>query len=106
MRNRTLLVCIALVSPLVAAAADDVPPWLKDAAAASLPSYPAKVLTVVLLNEEHTTAAENGKLSTTTRTAMKILQRQGGDITFSEQYDSVSGRVKDFRAWMIAPSGK
>src|SRR5438045_2203056 len=41
-----------------------------------------------------------------TRTAMKVLTRQGGDILFFDHYDSRSGKVRDFRAWMVAPSGK
>jgi hypothetical protein len=87
-------------------AADDAPAWLKDLAAVQLPQYDAKVNTVVLLNEEHTTAVESGKLSTTTRTAIKILARQGLDIAFSDDYDTRGGKVRDFRAWMISPSGK
>jgi len=64
------------------------------------------VKTVVLLNEEHTTALESGRFSTTTRTAMKILARQGVDVVFSDEYDTRGGKVRDFRAWMISPSGK
>jgi len=87
-------------------AADDVPPWLKDAAGATISQYGPKVKTVVLFNEEHVTAGDAGKLSTTTRTAIRILARQGVNIAFFEQYDSASGKVRDFRAWMIGPAGK
>ena len=87
-------------------AADDTPAWLKDSTAIQLPQYDAKVNTVVLLNEEHTTALESGRFSTTTRTAMKILARQGVDVVFSDEYDTRGGKVRDFRAWMISPSGK
>jgi hypothetical protein len=87
-------------------AADDTPAWLKDLASVTLPQYPAKVNSVVLLDEDHTSAAESGRLTTIRRTAIKVLTRQGGDIHFFDSYDSRSGKVKDFRAWMIAPSGK
>jgi len=87
-------------------AGDDVPGWLKELPSAQLPKYDAKVNTVVLFNEEHTVVAENGKLATTTRTALKFLSRQGTDPRFFEQYDTGGDKVKDFRAWMIAPSGK
>src|SRR3954464_6343713 len=105
MRNKSLLAAVLLLSA-VAAAADDTPAWLKELGGAALTAYPAKINSVVLLNEEHTTVADTGKLITTTRTAMKILNQQGGNILYSEQYDSGSGKVKDFRAWMLPPSGK
>ena len=97
---------LLLALPAAMLAADDTPGWLKELTSVNLPQYSAKVNNVVLLNEEHTTILDSGKLSTTTRTAIKILNRQGGDIIYSEQYDSASGKVSDFRAWMIPPSGK
>ena len=56
--------------------------------------------------EEQTVVADSGKLTTTTRTALKFLTRVGADAAFIEQYDSASGKVRDFRAWMIPASGK
>jgi len=87
-------------------AADDTPAWVKDAAAATLPQYGPKVNTVVLLNEEHTSVADSGHLTTVTRTAIKILNRAGSGAAFFEQYDTAGDKVRDFRAWMIPPSGK
>jgi hypothetical protein len=87
-------------------AADDTPAWLKDLTSITLPAYPAKVNSAVLFNEEQTVVGDSGKLTTTTRTAIKILARQGGNIVFFDQYAAKSGKVRDFRAWMIAPSGK
>jgi hypothetical protein len=83
-----------------------VPAWLKELTSVTLPQYDRKVNNVVLLNEEHTVIAESGRLTTTTRTAIKFLTRQGGDVRFLEQYDTASGKVRDFRAWVIPPSGK
>jgi hypothetical protein len=100
------MIAIAAFAVTLAAAADDVPAWLKDAAAASLPTYDRKVSTVVLFNEEQTVVSDAGRLTTTTRTAIKFLTRVGADATFFEQYDTGSGKVRDFRAWMISPSGK
>jgi len=85
---------------------DDAPAWLRDLSSVSLPSYEAKVTMVVLLDEERTTVGDSGKLTTTTRTALKILARQGVDPIFLEQYDTQSGKIRDFKAWMISPSGK
>src|SRR5438046_2078949 len=105
-RRRRTQFALALLAIGLAHAADDTPAWLKELNGVKLPEYPAKVNSVVLLNEEHTTAADSGRLTTVTRTAMKVLTRQGGDILFFDSYDSRSGKVRDFRAWMIAPSGK
>jgi hypothetical protein len=87
-------------------AADDTPAWLKELQGATLPAYPAKVNSVVLLNEEHHTAGDNGRLVTNTRTAIKVLNPQGRDVLFLDEYDTRSGKVRDFRAWMISPNGK
>lgn len=107
MPSKTLrLAAIAILAPWLLQAADDTPPWLKELSTVTLPSYPAKVNNVVLLNEEQTVMAESGRLTTTTRTAIKILNQQGGDVAFFDSYDSVSGKVRDFRAWMLPPSGK
>ena len=96
-----------LMFAAMACAADDTPAWLKDLASVTLPGYPAKVNSVVLLDEAHTTAAESGRLTTVTRRAVKAITRQGSDdFFFMESYDSRSGKVRDFRAWMISPSGK
>ena len=103
---RNSVALLWLLSAGMLSAADDTPAWLRDLAAIQLPEYDAKVNTVVLLNEEHTTALESGRLSTTTRTAMKILARQGVDVVFFDDYDTRGGKVRDFRAWMIPPSGK
>src|SRR5438067_6507609 len=101
-----LLVLTPLITPSILFAADDTPGWLKELTSVTLPAYPAKVNTVVLFNEEHTAADASGKLTTTTRTAMKILNRQGSHIIFFDSYDAPSGKVRDFRAWMIPPTGK
>jgi hypothetical protein len=100
---------IALIAVSLACAchaADDTPGWLREAATANLPQYPAKISAVVLFNEEHTTMGDSGKLTTTTRAAIKVLTRQGAEPVFFDEYDTASGKVRDFRAWMIAPSGK
>lgn len=103
--SRQLLLAVALLAA-PAYAADDTPAWVKDLSGVTLPAYPAKVNSVVLLNEEHHTAAENGRLVTNTRTAIKVLTLQGRDVLFYDDYDTHSGKVRDFRAWMIAPGGK
>ncbi|HJZ98911.1 MAG TPA: DUF3857 domain-containing protein [Candidatus Solibacter sp.] len=97
---------LGLIFAAAACAADDTPGWLKELTSVTLPAYPAKVNSVVMFNEQHTTAAESGKLTTVTRTAIKVITQQGGNIRFFDDYETRSGKVRDFRAWMIAPSGK
>jgi hypothetical protein len=104
MNRKLLLVAFAAVS--TAMAADDTPGWLKELTSVTLPQYPAKVNSVVLLDEEHTSAADTGRLTTVTRRAVKVLTKQGTDVIFLDNYDSRSGKVRDFKAWMISPSGK
>jgi hypothetical protein len=99
-------IAVALFVSSMLWAADDTPAWLKDLTGASLPQYGPKVSTVVLLNEEQNSVAESGRVTTVTRTVIKILSRSGADVTFLEQYDTASDKVRDFRAWMIAPTGK
>jgi hypothetical protein len=93
-------------APWPAHAADDIPAWLRELSGVTLPAYPAKVNNVVLLNEEHSVMGANGRLTATTRTAVKILNQQGGDVRFFDAYDTATGKVRDFRAWMLPPAGK
>lgn len=105
-RACTRLAPIALFCPLLALAGEDAPGWLKDVAASALPSYGPKVNSIVLLNEENNVVAADGRVTATTRTAIRILNRAGGDVAFFEQYNNTGGKVRDFRAWMMAPSGR
>jgi hypothetical protein len=86
--------------------ADDAPGWLKEVSAITLPRYGPKVNTVVLLNEEQNTVSSAGKLTTTTRSAIRIIDRRDGVMLFYEEFDAGSDKVRDFRAWTISPSGK
>src|SRR5262245_58559581 len=103
---RTAKVALMLAFAWMAMAADEAPPWLKDLAQVTVPQYGSKVTTVVLLDEERTTVGDTGRLTTVSRKAIRILARQGADVAFVEQYDSASDKVRDFRVWMIGPSGK
>src|SRR4051794_35276849 len=106
MPSRGVRVAVLAMLPWCLGAADDTPGWLKELTGVTLGSYPAKVNRVVLLDEQQTTVAESGRYTTTTRTAIKILNQQGGGVAFSDSYETLSGKVRDFRAWMIPPSGK
>ena len=88
-------------------ARESAPAWVHDAAAiAPAAEYPAKVASVVLFHEEHLTVAPDGKWSTTERGAIKILQAGQHHISAWRAYDTKTGRIRDFRGWLILPSGK
>jgi len=98
--------CLLFLVASAAVAADDVPAWLKDLTTFKPPAYDRKITAVVLLNEEQDAVSQSGRVTTTTRTAIFYLNRVGAAIRFSDQYDTSSGKVRDFRAWTIAPTGK
>jgi Domain of Unknown Function with PDB structure (DUF3857) len=62
---------------------------------------------VVLLNEQTVTVEENGRVTTTSRGAIKVLTREGRkDARGIVSYDTRSEKVRDFRAWIVRPSGE
>lgn len=87
-------------------AADDVPDWVRQAAAQTVPSYSAKVTSVVLLQEETVTVHPDGSRMTRERGVEKVLQPGGEAISAGREYDTRAGRIRDFLGWMIPPSGK
>ncbi|MEO8028244.1 MAG: DUF3857 domain-containing protein [Bryobacteraceae bacterium] len=107
MRNKpTAVAAMLIASAVFLCAAEDAPSWVREAAAATLPAYPAKVNSVVLFTEEKTIVDDSGRFLTTTRSAAKVLTKQGTNIQFFDQYDTDGGKVREFRAWLIPPSGK
>jgi transglutaminase-like putative cysteine protease len=103
---KSILVLMAAVAiPL--AAKDSAPAWIHEAAtAAPAKEYPAKVTTLVLLHEERLTVSADGKWSTTERGAIQVLQSGRHQISAWRAYNTKSGRIRDFRGWLILPTGK
>lgn len=97
---------LLLLSPILLHAAGDAPDWVKQAAAQTVPSYPAKVTTVVLLKEEQVTVDPDGRRTMRERGAVKILQPNGNQIEAYRTYNVKAGRIRDFEGWMIPPAGK
>ena len=60
MRRRLCPLFWLALPAALAHAANDVPDWVKQAASAALPSYPAKVTNVTLLREEAVTVDVDG----------------------------------------------
>ncbi|HEX6182350.1 MAG TPA: DUF3857 and transglutaminase domain-containing protein [Pyrinomonadaceae bacterium] len=106
-----LLLSAFLLAPdaprATAAAADDVPAWLKAAAAAPAPPQ-AKDVSGVIVNDEATvTVGEDGRVTTTTTYAVRLLTRAGFDRAAAlAHYDTDNGgKVLEMRAWLIRPDG-
>jgi transglutaminase-like putative cysteine protease len=104
-----LLLASAALAPTAprASAADDVPAWLKAAAAASAPTYSKDVPGVVVNDESTVTVGEDGRVTTVTTYAVRLLTRAGlGRASAVAHYDTDSGgKVLEMRAWLIRPDG-
>ncbi len=87
-------------------AADDVPQWLRDAAAAPKGTYDRKVPAVVLLQEEQVAVDASGRTDTVKRGAIRILNRDGRKhAAVSMVYITSTDKIKDFHGWMLPSSG-
>lgn len=87
-------------------AADDVPAWVRTAAAKAHPNYPARVSSAVLLFEETLAVDAEGKRLITERGVIKRLTSDAFRQNGSRPYDPRSGKIRDIRAWVVNPGGK
>jgi hypothetical protein len=89
------------------AAGDEVPAWLKQAAAATAPPYAKDVPGVTLHDEAVVSIGEDGRMTTLTTYAVRILTREGrGLASAAEVYNTdTGGKVRELRAWLIRPDG-
>lgn len=87
-------------------AADDAPPWLRQAASSAAPAYDTKVKAVVLLDEARVVVEEGGKITTTHIRAVRILTPEGRrEASGRVIYQTGTAKVKGVRGWMIWPDG-
>ena len=101
-----LALAVLIFAP-AAFAAKEIPSWLQEASTMSPKAeFSAKVASVILFHEEHLTVAPDGKWSATERGAVKILQTSRHAPSAWRPYNTKSGRIRDFRGWLILPSGK
>lgn len=102
-----LLVALNLVAVSVRAASNDAaPPWLVQAAAIKTPTYDKDVPAVVLQDEKVVTVSEDGRITSVTTFAVRILNKEGrAYASGAELYLTNSGKVRDLQAWMIPASG-
>jgi hypothetical protein len=85
---------------------DEAPSWLQQLAKAPVPAYEKDVPAVVLLNEQRSTVSDDGRITTVTTYAVRILLREGRSFAQAvEFYQSDAGRIKELKAWVISPTG-
>jgi hypothetical protein len=87
--------------------AKDIPAWVREAGQQPVKSdYPAKVTRVALLQEERLAVDADGKRVMTERRATRILRSSPRAPIAWREYNTKAGRIRDFRAWLLLPSGK
>jgi hypothetical protein len=89
-----------------ASPADEAPAWLQQAAAIKVPAYDKGVPAVVLRNDEDVMVNNDGRVTTTTTYAVRILTRDGRIYAKAiERYLTNSSKINDLHAWLIRPNG-
>ena len=102
-----LTLLMFLAAARVQATSDDTPIWLQQAAKAALPAYEKDTPAVVLQREQRVTVNEDGRITTVTTFAVRILIREGrGFAEAREYYESDAGKVREMHAWLIRSSGQ
>src|SRR5450432_734948 len=95
-RLTTLSFIILLFAAPVFAFGDDAPDWLRQAAAVKLPTYDKDVPAAVLQDEQTVTVSNDGKTTTVTTFAVRVLIREGRVFARAEEvYLTNSGKVKE-----------
>jgi hypothetical protein len=108
MFSRFIALCFVLTVLAIPgyAAGDDAPQWLMQAAAMKAPTYNKDVPAVVLQNEESVTVNDDGRVTTVSTYAVRILTREGREYAKAmELYLTKSGKVRELHAWLIRPNG-
>ena len=101
----SLFVLLLVITP--ALAGDEPPAWLQQVARQQVPTYEKDVPAVVLQKEQHVSVSEDGRISTVTTYAIRVLVREGRELAVAREfYESDGGKVRDMHAWLIRPSGQ
>ncbi len=98
--------CLLVIFAAGIVFADEIPQWVRAEAARTVPVYSAKVSSVVLLQEEQLTVAPDGRRTMRERGVIRILQRSRDAITAWRSYNTKSGRIREFRGWLLPPDGR
>lgn len=100
------LVAIVLALNVSATPGDEAPAWLQQVSSTSNPIYERDVPAVILRNEQTVTVDNEGKVTTFTRFAVRLLTKEGRRYaSATEGYLTKAGKVKDLHAWLIRSNG-
>ncbi len=109
MRCRLFGACLVLLLALgsvLAVPADEAPQWLQQAAGVKPPTYDKEVPAVVLRKDQAIVVSDDGRLTTTTTFAVRVLTREGRYYAHAvELYLTNSGKIRELNAWLIRPNG-
>lgn len=94
------------IAPLsLSASSNNVPDWVRAAAAQPLPSLPETTKAVVLLDDETYTVDQKGQAVEHVRKVVKILRPQGRDDAYPSVDFDKDSKVLSLHAWSIDPAG-
>ena len=86
--------------------ADAPPQWLSEVATRQAPEYDGDIPAVVLFEDEVVRVDASGKVTTTRRGAIRVLQRSGDRRAVERVfYTTDTDRVSRFEGWLLFPSG-
>lgn len=100
-----LVLGLCLLSPASALAKENIPDWVRSAAAQSLPSYPATTKAVVLLEDITYTVSPDGTAVEHARTVIRILRPQGRDEGLVYVPFDKDRKILSMHVWSIGPDG-
>lgn len=102
----SILFFILMVAASARAAGGEAPGWLQEAAKLPVPAFDSSVPAVVLRREQNVTVSEDGRITTVTTYAVRILVREGREYAqAAEFYENDTGKVRDLKAWLIRTNG-
>ena len=106
---KVTVLCAALLlaaGVIVASPSEEAPQWLQQAAAIKVPAYDKDVEAVVLRKDQAVVVSDDGRLTTSTTYAVRILTRDGREYAQAvELYLTNSSKVNEIHAWLIRPNG-
>lgn len=90
---------------LPAFAKDQVPDWVRQAAAQPTPAYPARTDAVVLLDEHTYTVQPDGRSIDHVRRVVKVLRPQGRKYAHMQAWFSNADKLRSMHIWSIGADG-
>ena len=100
------LVLFIATATCLASPGEEAPAWLQQATAISVPIYDKDVPAVVLRKDQTVTLNNDGKITTVTTVAIRILTREGRAYAHAvEHYLTKTGKIREMSGWLIRPNG-